>query len=102
MKPKIKFYKQEDEDFEQILDWLKDHYWHNGGDADAEVIVNWNKQEIKEDGVVSFYATNSAISSAITRNRKGIRAVDLLPEGATLFFDRKAVRPMHTVLKVRK
>tara|TARA_Y100000034_G_C6839051_1_gene379421 strand:+ start:524 stop:832 length:309 start_codon:yes stop_codon:yes gene_type:complete len=102
MIPETRLYKQEDEDFEQVLDWLKSHYWHNGGDADAEVIVNWNKQEVKEDGVVSFYATNSAVSSAIARNRKGIRAVDLLSEGVTLFFDSKAVRPMHTVLKVQR
>ena len=94
--------KRGDEDFEDTLDMLeKKYHWH-GGDHNAEVIVNWNKQEAKEDGVVSFYATNSAISNAIKRCRKGIKSVEVYTEGATLFFDTKTVRPLHMVLKVLK
>jgi hypothetical protein len=95
-------YNREDDSFDSVLKMLSKKYFHNGGDADAEVIVNWNKLEAKEDGVIGFYATNSALSSAIKRCRPGIRAIDLYEEGATLYFDLKAVRPLHTVLKVMK
>ena len=90
-----------DEDFEDTLNYLSKKYFHNGGDPDAEVIVNWNKREVKEDGLVSFYATNSSIASAIKRCRKGIRAVRYTSAGAELFFDSKFVRPLHTVLKIK-
>lgn len=94
--------KRGDKEFENTLDMLeKKYHWH-GGTPDAEVIINWNKQEVKEDGVVSFYATNSALANAIKRCRKGIKSVEVYSEGATLFFDSKTVRPMHTVLKVLK
>jgi hypothetical protein len=95
-------YSHEDEKFNEILNFLSKKYFHNGGDEDAEIIVNWSKMEAKEDGLISFYATNSALSSAIKRCRSGIKAVDLLEVGATLYFDVSSVRPLHTVLKVKK
>tara|TARA_B100000131_G_scaffold299252_1_gene319514 strand:- start:440 stop:763 length:324 start_codon:yes stop_codon:yes gene_type:complete len=99
-----KTYKKTDPEFEGVLDLLTKEYFNISGDEDAEVIINWNKREVKEDGVVSFYATNHALRNAIVRCRKGINAVDLLPKGAgaTLYFERGFVRPMHTVLKIRK
>ena len=93
--------KEEDENFQETLNKLEKKYFHNGGDPDAEVIINWNKREAKEDGWISIYATNSTISSAIKRCRKGIRAVRYTHEGAELYVDVKCVRPMHTVLKIR-
>jgi len=95
-------YSQKDKNFDEALDFLSKKYFHNGGDEEAEIIVNWNKVEAKEEGFISFYATNSALSSAIKRCRPGIRAVDILEEGATLYFDVSSVRPLHTVLKVKK
>ena len=97
-----KVYTQDDEEFESVLNQLEKKYFHNGGDEEAEVIVNWNKREAKEDGVVCLFAANSVISSAIKRCRKGIRKVEPLPIGANLYFDTKYVRPMHMVLKVAK
>jgi hypothetical protein len=94
--------KQGDEKFESTLDMLEKKYYWCGGDSDAEVIVNWNKRETKEDGVVSFYATNSALSSAIKRCRKGIKSVEVYSDGATLYFHSNFVRPLHMVLKVSK
>ena len=95
-------YTQDDEEFEDVLNQLEKKYFHNGGDEEAEVIVNWNKREAKEDGVVCLFAANSVISSAIKRCRKGIRKVEPLPIGANLYFDTKYVRPLHMVLKVAK
>jgi len=97
-----RIYTQDDEEFEDVLNQLEKKYFHNGGDEEAEVIVNWNKREAKEDGVVCLFAANSVISSAIKRCRKGIRKVEPLPIGANLYFDTKYVRPMHMVLKVAK
>jgi hypothetical protein len=91
-----------DQKFEEILDHLEKKYFYNGGDSDAETIVSWNKREVKEDGWISFFGTNSAISSAIKRCRKGIKAVRYTSDGAELFFDAGHVRPLHTVLKVKK
>ena len=93
--------KQGDKNFEETLDKLEKHFFHNGGDPDAEVILNWNKREAKEDGWISLYATNSTISSAIKRCRSGIRAVSYNQEGAELYIDVDFVLPMHTVLKIR-
>jgi len=93
--------KEEEEEFQETLDLLEKKFFHNGGDPDAEIIINWNKREAKEDGWISFYATTSVISSAIKRCRKGIRAVRYDHEGAELFIDTRFVRPMHTVLKVK-
>ena len=97
-----RIYTQDDEEFESVLNQLEKKYFHNGGDEEAEVIVNWNKREAKEEGVVCLFAANSVISSAIKRCRKGIRKVEPLPVGANLYFDTKYVRPMHMVLKVAK
>ena len=97
-----KFIKRGDDDFESTLSMLeKKYHWH-GGEPDAEVIVNWNKREVKELNAVSFYATNSAISNAIKRCRKGIKSVEVMTDGATLYFYPKYVRPLHLVLKVSK
>jgi hypothetical protein len=95
-------YERGDKDFEAILDQLEKKYFHNGGDEDAEVIVNWSKQEAKEDGVVCLFAANSVVSSAIKRCRKGIRRVEPFPVGVNMYFDTKYVRPLHMVLKVAK
>tara|TARA_R110000824_G_scaffold78951_6_gene199018 strand:+ start:1933 stop:2217 length:285 start_codon:yes stop_codon:yes gene_type:complete len=91
-----------DEDFEEALDFLAKKYFHNGGDPDCETIVNWNKQEAKEEGIMCIFASNSVVSNSIKRCRKGIMKVDVLPVGANLYFDVKYVRPLHTVLKVTK
>jgi len=97
-----KFIQHDNEHFSSVIEYLKKKYFHNGGDPDAEVIVSWNKREVKEDGLISFYATNSLIASAIKRCNKGIRAVRFTSSGAELFFDAKFVRPLHTVLKIKK
>jgi len=95
-------YTEDHPDFKKVVSFLENKYFHNGGGEEAEVIVNWHKMEVKEDGLVSIYATNSILSSAIKRARPALRKVDLLQEGATLYFDAKAVRPLHMVLKVIK
>ena len=97
---KTKHYTRGDEGFEAALDQLEKKYF--GGDEEAETIVNWSKQEVKEDGVVCIFASNSVISSAIKRCRKGIKKVEVLPVGANLYFYSKYVRPLYMVLKVVK
>ena len=97
-----KFIEHKSDDFQTAIQYLEKKYFHNGGDPDAEVIVSWNKREVKEEGLISFYGTNSLIASAIKRCRKGIRAVRFTSSGAELFFDAKFVRPLHTVLKIKK
>ena len=97
---KLKRLNRGDDEFESTLTMLENKFHWSGGEPDAEVIVNWNKREVKEDGVVSFYACNSALSNAIKRCRQGISSVEVLPEGATLYFYKEFVRPMHMVLKV--
>ena len=77
-------------------------YKNKKGDEEAETIINWHKQEAKEDGVVFIFASNSVISNAIKRCRPGLRKVQVLPVGANLYFDVKYVRPFHTILKVAK
>lgn len=98
----FKSYARGDKDFENVLDMLEKKFFHNGGDEEAETIVNWHKQEVKEDGTVCIFASNSVISNSIKRCRPGIRKVDVLPVGANLHFDAKYVRPLHMVLKVAK
>ena len=51
-------YSRCDEDFDLALEELQKKYFHNGGDEDAEVIINWNKREAKEDGVGCIFAAN--------------------------------------------
>jgi len=97
-----KDYKRGDADFEEVLDLIAKKYFHNGGHPESETILNWSKPEAKEDGVICLYGSTSVISSAIKRCRKGIRSFQVLPEGINLFFDKKYVRPIHTVLKVAK
>ena len=46
-------------EFEKILDMLCERYFNMAGDPDCETIVTRNKREVKEDGVVCFYASNS-------------------------------------------
>tara|TARA_R110002073_G_scaffold241088_2_gene402932 strand:+ start:1500 stop:1793 length:294 start_codon:yes stop_codon:yes gene_type:complete len=89
-------------DFESTLDRLQKKYFNTGGGDECEVIINWSKMEVKEDGVASIFASNSVICNAIKRCRKGIKYVDVHPHGATLYFDAKVFRPLHTVLKIKK
>tara|TARA_Y100000034_G_scaffold134415_1_gene202776 strand:- start:395 stop:694 length:300 start_codon:yes stop_codon:yes gene_type:complete len=89
-----------DPKFEETLDMLCKRYFNMAGAPDCETIVTRNKFEVKEDGVVCFYSTNSDLCNAIKRCRKGIKSVEVLPEGACLYFDNKAVRQLWTVLKV--
>jgi len=99
---KTKTYKRGDSDFESALDALAEKYFHNGGDEEAETIVNWNKREVKEEGTVCLFASNSTIASAIKRCRKGIEKVEVLTLGVNMHFKAKYVRPMHMILKVKK
>ena len=91
---------KDDPQFNETLDMLATRYFNMAGSPDCETIVTRNKQEVKEDGVVCFYATNSDLCNAIKRCRRGIHSVEVLPEGACLYFDNKAVRHLWTVLKV--
>ena len=86
--------------FEDTLNMLQKKYFNTGGDDECEVIINWSKLEVKEDGVVCFYASNSDLRNAIKRCRKGISSVEVLPEGANLYFKNAAVRQLWTVLKI--
>jgi len=87
-------------EFEKTLDMLYERYFNIAGTPDCETIVTRNKREVKEDGVVCFYASNSDLRNAIKRCRKGINSVEVLAEGAYLYFDNKAVRHLWTVLKI--
>ena len=60
------------------------------------------KQYFKEESVATIYATNSVLANAIKRCRPGIKYVDVHAVGATLYFDTKAFRPFHTVLRIKK
>ena len=94
--------KRGDKNFQSMLDMLEKKYFHNGGGPDAEEIWNKNKQEIKEEGWVCFYGTNSQISSLIKRNRIGIKAVRCYSDGAELYYDSKEVKSSFTMVKVRR
>jgi hypothetical protein len=98
----FKSYSRGDKEFENMLDFLEKKYFHNGGDEEAETIINWQKQEAKEEGTICIFASNSVISNSIKRCRPGIKKFDVLPVGANLYFDIKYVRPLHMVLKVKK
>jgi len=95
-------YDKNHPEFDKVLDRLKKKFYNTAGDPEAEIIVNWNKREVKEDNVVSFYAENSAVRNAIVRCRRGIEAVEILGAGVNLYFKASAVRPLHTVLKIMK
>ena len=95
-------YKRGDESFEEVLNAVEKKYFHNGGRPESETILNWSKQEAKEDGVICMYGSTSVISNAIKRCRKGIKSVQILPDGVNLYFDTKYVRPFYTVLKVSR
>jgi len=90
------------EKFHSILDMLEKKYFHNGGGPDAEEIWTKNKQEVKEEGWVCFYGTNSQISSLIKRNRIGIKAVRYYSDGAELYYDPKEVKASYTMVKVKR
>lgn len=98
----MKTHSKGEPDFEEVIDKLEKKFFHNGGGEECETIINWNKQEVKEDGVVCIFSSNSVISSAIKRCRRGLRRVDVLPHGVNMYFDSKYVRPMHMILKVAK
>ena len=91
-----------DENFNSTLNMLEKKYFHNGGGPHAEEIWNKNKLEMKEEGWVCFYGTNSQISSLIKRNRSGIRAVRYDKHGAELYYDAKEVKASYTMVKVRR
>ena len=93
--------KQGEEGFEQLLDKLSKEYKGCAGSPETEVIANWNKIEVKEDKVVSFYASNKELASAIQRGRKAIKAISYYGPGAgaTLYVDHKRVRPISTIIR---
>ena len=93
---------RKDKNFNQTLDKLQKQYFNTSGDDEAEVIINWSKAEVKEESVATIYATNSVLANAIKRCRPGIKYVDVHAVGATLYFDTKAFRPFHTVLRIKK
>ena len=93
--------KRGDENFDSALDMLEKKFFHNGGGPDAEEIWNKNKQEVKEEGWVSFYGSNSQISTMIKRNRIGIKALRHYSDGAELFYDAKDVKSFFTLVKIR-
>jgi|TARA_R110000824_G_scaffold259553_2_gene448262 hypothetical protein len=99
---KTRIYKRGDPGFENALDVLEKKYFHNGGGEEAETIVNWNKREVKEEGTVCLFASNSTIASAIKRCRSGIERIEVLTSGVNMHFNAKYVRPMHMILKVKK
>jgi len=94
--------KRNDEDFHSTLNMLEKKFFHNGGGPDAEEIWNRNKREMKEDGWVSFYGTNSQISTLIKRNRAGIMAVRCDSDGAELYYDAKDIKSFFTLVKIRR
>ena len=94
--------RRDDKNFNKTLDGLQKKYFNTSGDEDAEVIINWSKLEVKEEGVASIYACNSVLANAIKRCRSGIKYVDVHEVGATLYFDVDSFRPFHTVLKIKK
>jgi len=91
--------KRGEEKFEETLDMLLKRHTRAKAGPDAEVIVNWNKREAKEDDVVSFYATNHELANAIKRGRKNIMEVDVSSDGATLLFKTKGIRALYTVVR---
>ena len=97
-----KLIKKGDENFQSTLNMLEEKFFHKGGGPNAEEIWNRNKQEVKEDGWVSFYGSNSQVSTMIKRNRTGIMALRSYSDGAELFYDAKDVKSFFTLVKIRK
>ena len=97
-------YKLGDEGFNEALNYLEKTYASHRGDPDAEVIVNWNKREVKEDGVVNFYAANHQLSQAIKRGRNNIIGIEMMSkgDGATLSIKAEGVRGLYTVVRPSK
>ena len=94
--------KRGDENFNEILDMLEKKFFHHAGGPDAEEIWNRNKIEVKEEGWVPFYGTNSQVSNMIKRNRVGILAVRYDNDGAELYYDSKHIKPFYTLVRPRK
>jgi len=94
-------FKRGEEKFEETLDLLVSKHTRAKSGPDAEVIINWNKREVKEDDVVAFYATNHELANAIKRGRKNIMEVDVTTEGATLLIKTKGIRALYTVVRPR-
>ena len=97
-----KLIKKDDKNFHTTLDMLEKKFFHNGGGPDAEEIWNKSKQEVKEEGWVSFYGTNSQVSSLIKRNRSGILAVRCDSDGAELYYDVRDIKSFFTLVKIRR
>jgi len=97
----MKTYKKGDKEFEAALDQLYKEYKGCAGGPEAEVIVNWCKQDITEFDTVSFYATNKELATAISRGRKAIVEIHTYGKncGATLYFKRNRVRALATVIR---
>ena len=91
--------KRGEKNFEETLDMLVKRHTRSKAGPDAEVIVNWNKREVKEDDFVSFYATNHELANAIKRGRKNIMEIDITSEGATLMFKSNGMRALYTVVR---
>jgi len=97
----MKVIKRGDKNFDKALDMLYEEYKGCAGGPEAEVIVNWCKQDVVDSDTVSFYATNKELSTAIGRGRKAIAEIHMhgSQRGATLYFDRKRVRSLATVIR---
>ena len=90
-----------DADFEDVLKYLKKHYHHNGGDSEAETIINVAKSDTKL-GYWSFYSTHSPISRMIKRCPKGILRLRYNSSGAELFMSNEVGRPEELIAKISK
>ena len=96
----INVYK-EDEDFEEVLQYLKNRYHHNGGAPESETLISCAKQEMKL-GYWSFYSTHSPISRMIKRCPKGILKLRYNKSGAELFISTKDMRSEELIAKINK
>jgi len=92
---------RDDKDFKEVLEYIKARYHHNGGDSEAETIINFAKPDIKL-GFWSFYSTHSPISRMIKRCPKGIIRLRYNSGGAELFMSTKVGRPEELIAKIYK
>ncbi len=92
---------RDDEDFLQVLEYLKNHYHHNGGDSEAETIINYTKQEMKL-GYWSFYSTHAPIARMIKRCPKGILKLKYNKSGVEFSMSIKDGRAEELIAKVHK